>query len=81
MPAFAGLTRKHPDPSIKLKGSNLFNILNKLSQPNQLSQLNKLNQLNQLNQPLLKPRRRSPFAEGCFAGSVFSDMLFQLFAP
>jgi hypothetical protein len=41
-------------------------------------QLNKLNKHNQLQ---LKPRRRSPFAEGCFAGGIFGDMLFQLFAP
>ncbi|MBW2337424.1 MAG: hypothetical protein JRF47_11825, partial [Deltaproteobacteria bacterium] len=26
-------------------------------------------------------RRRSPFAEGCFAGGIFGDVLFQLFAP
>jgi hypothetical protein len=46
--------------------------------PNQPIQLNKLNQL---NQPLLKSRRRPPFAEDCFAGGIFSDVLFQLFAP
>ena len=34
-----------------------------------------------LNQPQLKSRRRSPFAEGCFAGSIFGDVLFQFFAP
>jgi hypothetical protein len=49
--------------------------------PNQPIQLNKLNQLNQLNQPLLKSRRRPPFAEDCFAGGVFGDVLFQFFAP
>jgi hypothetical protein len=38
-------------------------------------------QLNKLNQPQLEPRRRSPFAEGCFAGGIFGDVLFQLFAP
>ena len=42
---------------------------------------NQLNKLNQLNQPLLKSRRRPPFAEDCFAGGVFGDVLFQLFAP
>jgi hypothetical protein len=29
----------------------------------------------------LKPRRRSPFTESCFAGGIFGDMLFQFFAP
>ena len=28
-----------------------------------------------------KSRRWSPFAEGCFAGGIFGDMLFELFAP
>ena len=40
-----------------------------------------LNKLNKLNQPRLKPRCRSPFAEGCFAGSIFGNMLFELFTP
>jgi len=26
-------------------------------------------------------RRWSPFAKGCFAGGIFGDMLFELFAP
>ncbi len=55
--------------------SQMVSISDLTNQPIQLNKLNKL------NQPQLEPRRRSPFAEGCFAGSVFSDMLFQLFAP
>ena len=41
-------------------------------------QLNKLNKHNQLQ---LEPRRRSPFAEGCFAGGIFGNMFFELFTP
>ena len=40
-----------------------------------------LNKLNKLNQPQLKPRCRSSFAEGCFAGGIFGNMLFELFTP
>ena len=67
-----------PLPVFRIPHSNfrilvaLFLLINQPIQPNNLKKLNQLQ---------LKPRRRPPFAEGCFAGGIFCDVLFELFAP